>query len=52
MREAGKGSRQRPTNHEKYSEGYDRIFGNRKKSEAEKFDEEVILKNEYYDLED
>ena len=24
---AGKGSRQRPTNHAKYAEAYDRIFG-------------------------
>lgn len=27
MREAGKGDKQRPTNHEAFSEGYDRIFG-------------------------
>jgi len=27
MREAGKGDKQRPTNHEAFSEAFDRIFG-------------------------
>lgn len=43
MREAGKGSRQRPTDHNKYSEGYDRIFN-------KKEDNTGTLRNEYYDI--
>ena len=43
MREAGKGSKQRPTDHTKYSEGYDRIFGKRE-------DNTGTNKNEYYDI--
>lgn len=54
MREAGKGSKPRPfsVNQQTFDDNWDRIFGNKKRSEAEKFDEQVILKNEYYDLED
>ena len=29
MREAGKGDKQRPTDHQAFSMGYDRIFGDR-----------------------
>lgn len=43
MREAGKGSRQRPTDYIKYSEGYDRIFNKEK-------DNTGASKNEYYDI--
>jgi len=37
-REAGKGSKQRPTNHEQYSSNWDRIFKN--KGEEQKDDRE------------
>lgn len=40
-KEAGKGSRQRPTDYQKYSENYDRIF--RKNNTG-------VNKNEYYDI--
>lgn len=40
--EAGKGSKQRPTDRNLYDESYDRIFGKKKKSES--------LRNDiYYD---
>ncbi len=29
---------------------WDRIFGKKQKTEEEKFDEQVIMKNEYYDF--
>ena len=31
---------------------YDKIFNKRKKTDKEKFEEQVVMKNEYYDLED
>lgn len=40
-REAGKGSRQRPTDYDKYSENYDRIF---------RKDNTGVNNNEYYDV--
>jgi hypothetical protein len=40
---SGKGSRQRPTNYDNYSEGYDRIFGKRE-------DNTGTNRNEYYDI--
>lgn len=58
MSDGGKGSKQRPTDLKKYQEGWDRIFGNSKKSSQstqtafqEHFDR-AIMKNEYYDLDD
>jgi hypothetical protein len=33
-----------------YRDNYDRIFNKNKKTDAEKFDEQVVMKNEYYDL--
>ncbi len=33
-----------------YRDNYDNIFKKDKKTDAEKFDEQVIMKNEYYDL--
>ena len=49
-----KGSRPRPysVSQEKFADNYDAIFGKKKKTEAEKFDEQVIVKGEYYDDED
>jgi hypothetical protein len=49
-----KGSRPRPysVSQEQFADNYDAIFGKKKKTEAEKFDELVIVKGEYYDDED
>ena len=44
MREAGKGSRQRPTDYGKYSEGYDRIFGGKSEDNTD------VTKNDYQDI--
>lgn len=33
MSDGGKGSKQRPTDKDKYNENYDRIFGKKKKDE-------------------
>ena len=32
-----------------YRDNYDLAFGKKKKTEAEKFDEQVVMRNEYYD---
>jgi hypothetical protein len=49
MSDGGKGSKQRPTDLEKYEQNWNNIFGTKKKTEQEKFDEQVIMKDEYYD---
>lgn len=51
---SGKGSRPRPfsVSQEQFGNNFDAIFGKKKKTEAEKFDELVIMKEEYYDLEE
>ena len=38
------------TNSKAFDDNYDLIFRKKKKTEEEKFDEQVIMKNEYYDL--
>jgi len=47
---SGKGSKPRPysVDQETFINNWDRIFGNKKKTEPEK-QEEAIMKNEYYD---
>jgi hypothetical protein len=52
MSDGGKGSKPRPfsVSQEEYDNRWDAIFGKKKKTEAEKFDE-AINKDEYYDLE-
>ena len=52
MSDGGKGSKQRPTDLKKYEENWNNIFGTKKKTEQEKFDDQVIMKQEYYDLDD
>jgi hypothetical protein len=49
-----KGSRPRPysVSLDTFRDNYDAIFGKNKKTEEEKFDDQVIMKNEYYDQED
>jgi hypothetical protein len=50
----GKGSKPRPfsVSQKEYDERFDAIFGKKKKTEAEKFDEQVIMKNEYFESEE
>jgi hypothetical protein len=49
---AGKGSKARPLSVPKaeFDNNFDRIFGNKKKTDTELFDEKVVMKNEYFDL--
>jgi hypothetical protein len=49
----GKGSKPRPfsVSQKEYDDRFDAIFG-KKKTEAEKFDEKVIMKNEYFELDE
>ena len=54
MNQGGKGDKPRPfsVTQEEYDNRWDLIFGRDKKSEAEKFDEKVIMKNEYFELDE
>lgn len=54
MSDGGKGSNPRPYSvpKEVFDNNFDRIFGKKKKTEAEKFDEKVVMKNEYFESED
>ena len=54
MSDGGKGSKPRPFSvpKEEFDERFDTIFGKKKKTEAEKFDEKVIMKNEYFETKD
>jgi hypothetical protein len=53
MSDGGKGSVPRPysVDQETFSNNWNAIFGKKKKTDQEKFDD-ALLKNEYYDLED
>ena len=53
MPDGGKGSRPRPysVDQKTFDSNWDNIFGKKKKTDAEKFDEAVV-KNEYYDQND
>jgi len=50
---SGKGSRPRPfsVSQEEFGNRFDAIFGKKKKTDAEKFDD-AIMKDEYYDLDE
>jgi hypothetical protein len=50
----GKGSKPRPfsVSQKEYDDRFDAIFGKKKKTEAENFDEKVIMKNEYFELDE
>lgn len=50
MSDGGKGSKQRPTDKEKFDRNWDNIFGRKKKTEEEKFDDKVIMQHEFYDI--
>jgi hypothetical protein len=47
----GKGSRPRPysVSQATFGDNWDNIFKKKKQTEVEKFDSEVVMKNEYYD---
>ena len=49
---AGKGSKARPLSVPKteFDNNFDRIFGKKKKTDTELFDEKVVMKDEYFDL--
>jgi hypothetical protein len=51
MSDGGKGSKPRPfsVSQDEYADRFDAIFGKKKKTDAEKFDEQVVMRNEYYD---
>jgi hypothetical protein len=51
MSDGGKGSKPRPfsVSQEEYADRFDTIFGKKKKTDAEKFDDQVVMRNEYYD---
>jgi hypothetical protein len=52
MNQGGKGDKPRPfsVTQEEYDNRWDMIFNRDKKSEAEKFDEKVIMNNECQDI--
>ena len=52
MSDGGKGSRPRPysVDQKTFDNNWDAIFSKKKKTDAEKFDEQVIMKDEYYDM--
>ena len=52
MSHGGKGSTPRPFSvpKEEFDNRWDTIFGKKKKTDSEKFDEKVIMKDEYFDI--
>ena len=51
---SGKGSRPRPfsVDQKTFDSNWDAIFGKKKQSDQEQFDEQVVMKEEFYDLDD
>ena len=54
MSDGGKGSAPRPfsVSKEEFDNHWDVIFGKKKKTEEQKFDEQVVMKDEFYDLDE
>jgi hypothetical protein len=54
MNDGGKGDKPRPfsVTQEEYDNRWNMIFKRDQKTEAEKFDEKVVMKNEYFELEE
>jgi hypothetical protein len=54
MNDGGKGCKPRPfsVTQEEYDNRWNLIFQRDQKTEAEKFDEKVIMKNEYFELDE
>jgi hypothetical protein len=51
MSDGGKGDSPRPlsVDQKTFASNWDAIFGKKKKTEEEKFDEKVVMQDEYYD---
>jgi hypothetical protein len=54
MSDGGKGCKPRPfsVTQEEYDNRWNLIFQRDQKTEAEKFDEKVVMKNEYFELDE
>jgi hypothetical protein len=54
MSDGGKGCKPRPfsVTQEQYDNRWNIIFQSDQKTEAEKFDEKVVMKNEYFELDE
>jgi len=54
MSDGGKGSKPRPfsVTQDEYDNRWNLIFQRDQKTETEKFDEKVIMKNEYFELDE
>jgi hypothetical protein len=54
MSDGGKGCKPRPfsVTQDEYDNRWNLIFQRDKKTEAEKFDEKVVMKNEYFELDE
>jgi hypothetical protein len=54
MNEGGKGCKPRPfsVTQDEYDNRWDLIFNREKKTEAQKFDEKVVMNNEYFELDE
>jgi hypothetical protein len=54
MNQGGKGDKPRPfsVTQEEYDNRWNMIFQRDNKTEAEKFDEKVVMKNEYFELDE
>jgi len=54
MNQGGRGDKPRPfsVTQEEYDNRWNSIFRRDQKTEAEKFDEKVIMKNEYFELDE
>ena len=54
MNDGGKGDKPRPfsVTQEEYDNRWNMIFKRDQKTEAEKFDEKVVMKNEYFELDE
>ena len=54
MNQGGKGDKPRPfsVTQEEYDNRWNMIFQRDQKTEAQKFDEKVVMKNEYFELDE
>jgi hypothetical protein len=54
MNDGGKGDKPRPfsVTQEEYDNRWNMIFKRDQKTEAEKFDDKVVMKNEYFELDE
>ncbi len=54
MSDGGKGSKPRPfsVDQKTFDSNWDAIFNKKKKTDQEKFDEQAVMKDEFYDLDD